>query len=124
MPRRPDFSQHQPDPRLDRYRQRVGRLLRDGDEVGLVLVEVEPYAEQVGGHLWWTRWGATRDLLWLWTLVDGSFSDTLVPDDATEDELRDFDAGRFVQYGEVLGVRWTDEEESRRLRASQLGRGS
>ena len=122
MPRRPDFSRHQPDPRFDRYRQRVGRLFRDEEEVGLVLVEVEAYAEQVGGRLWWTRWGPSQDVLWLWTLVDGDFSDTLVPDDAAEGELSDYDAGRFEHAGEVLHVQWTDEQESRRLRASQFGR--
>lgn len=122
MPRRPDFSQHLPDPRFDRYRERVGRLFRDEMEVGLVLVEVEPYAEQVAGHLWWTRWDTSRDVLWLWTLVDGKFSDTVVPDDAADAELRDYDAGRFQHYGDSLRVMWTDDEESRRLRATEFGR--
>ncbi len=35
-----------------------------------------------------------------WTLVDGTFSDTLVPDDAPDEELRDYDAGGFEYYGE------------------------
>lgn len=122
MPRRPDFSQHRPDPRFDRYRERVGRLFRDEVEVGLALVEVEPYAEQVGGRLWWTRWDNSRDVLWLWTLVDGTFSDTLVPDDAAAAELQDYDAGSFEHYGESLRVLWTDREESRRLRSTEFGR--
>jgi hypothetical protein len=79
----------------NRYRGRVGRLFRGDEEVGLVvLVEVEPYGEQVGGRLWWRRWGRTQDLLLVWTIVDGTRSDSLVPDDASEDELRDYDAGR------------------------------
>ena len=122
MPLRPDFSRHHPDPRFDRYRERVGRLFRDDAEVGLVLIEVEPYCEQVGGYLWWRRWGQTRDVLWVWTVVDGNFSDSLVPDDASVDELRDYDAGRFGHYGETLRVVWTDHAESEHLRASQFGR--
>ena len=121
MPLRPDFSQHRQDPRFDRYRGRVGRLFRGDEAVGLVLVEVEPYCEQVGGHLWWRRWGRTQDLLFVWTIVDGKPSDALVPDDASEDEVRDYDAGRFSHYGETLGVLWTDPAESRRLRACSFG---
>ncbi len=121
MPLRPDFTHHRQDPRFDRYRGRVGRLFRAGDEVGLVLIEVEPYCEQVGGHLWWRRWGPTQDLLWVWTIVDGNFSDALVPADASEAELRDYDAGRFNYYGEPLAVAWTDPPESNRLRSTQFG---
>lgn len=122
MPRRPDFSQHRPDPRFDRYRERVGRLFRGEDEVGFVLVEVEPYAEQVGGHLWWSRWDTSRDVLWLWTIVDGAFSDTLLPEDAADEELQNYDAGLFEYYGEQLRVLWTDEPESRHLRSTEFGR--
>lgn len=122
MPRRPDFSHHRPDPRFDRYRERVGRLFRDQAEVGWVLVEIEPCSEQVGGRLWWVRWDTTRDVLWLWTLVDGRFSDTLVTDEGVDDVLQDHDSGRFEYYGEVLRVVWTDDAESQRLRASRFGR--
>lgn len=122
MPRRPNFSSHRPDPRFDRYRERVGRLFRADEEVGLVLVEVEPYAQQVGGHLWWRRWDTSRDVLWPWTLVDGNFSDSLVPDEAADYELQSYDAGVFEYYGEHLRVLWTDAEESRHLRSAQFGR--
>lgn len=123
MPRRPDFLRHRPDPRFDRYRGRVGRLFRDEEEVGLLLVEVEAYAEQAGGHLWWTRWDTSRDVLWLWTLVDGRSSDSLVPDDAADEELRQYDAGRYIHDdGEPLCVLWTDPAESQHLRAVEFGR--
>jgi hypothetical protein len=121
MPSRPDFSQHRPDPRFDRYRNRVGWLLRGPDEVGLVLVAVEPYAMQVSGHLWWKRWGSTRDWLFEWTVVDGNFSDTLVPEDAADKVLADYDSGRFDYYGEVMRVVWTDASESERLRSLEFG---
>ncbi len=122
MPLRPDFSKHRRDPRFDRYRDRVGRLYRGEDEVGLVLVKVEPYAMQLGGHLWWSRWGSTRDLLWEWTVVDGRFSDTLVPEDAAEEVLTDYDSGLFEYYGEAMLVLWTDAAESGRLRTLAFGR--
>lgn len=119
---RPDFSRHRPDARLTRWRGRVGRLFRAEAEVGLVLLEVEPYARRLGGRLWWTRWAASRDVMWLWTLVEGVFADTLVPDDEVDRELRAYEAGRFEHHGEWLRVLWTDEDESRDLRASQFGR--
>ncbi len=68
--------------------------------MGLVLVEAEPYCEQVGGHLWWRRWGKTQDLLFVWTIVDVAPSDALVPDEASEEEFRDYDSGRVSHYGE------------------------
>jgi len=123
MSRRPDFAQHQPDPRFDRYRDRVGRLFRDRDEAGLVLVVAEPYAELIGGRLWWRRWTRTRDVLWLWTLVDGQHSDTVLTDDeASQEELLRYDEGRFDYYGESLRVVWTDPEESARLRQGHFER--
>lgn len=121
MPLRPDLAQHRADPRLDRYRDRVGHLFRDDEEVGLVLVLTQAYAESVGGYLWWRRWGPTQDLLWLWTVVDGQFSDTLVPDDVTEESLAAFDGCRYWYYGETLRVKWCDPEESARLRSSVFG---
>jgi hypothetical protein len=121
VPRRPDFSHHERDIRLDRYRDRVGRLFRDDTEVGLVLVTVEPFAICTGGHLWWQRWGPTHDVLWPWTVVDGKRSDSLLPQDATEEELADYDQGRFRYYGEGLRVEWLDREESASLRASEFG---
>lgn len=122
MPHRPDVSQRRPDPRFDRYRQRVGRLLRGDAEVGLLLVEVEPWYEQVGGHLWWTRWSPVYEVLWEHAVVDGDYSNALVPEDASEDQLRCYDEGRYDHYGEDLLVVWTDHEESGRLRASAFGR--
>ena len=119
---RPDFSQHREDPRFDRYRGRVGQLLRDGEDVGWVLVQVEPYSRQVGGHLWWSRWGRTQDLLSVWYIVNGNFSDAVVPDEFSENELRDYDAGRFAaDNGDTLSLVWLNPEESKRVRASQFG---
>ena len=71
----------------------MGRLFRGEDEVGLVLVQVEPFAEVVG----------------------------VAPTDAAQAELHDYDDKRFAHYGETLRVSWTDEEESRRLKASEFG---
>lgn len=122
MPLRPDFSQHRPDPRLDLYRDRVGRLYRAEDEVGSVLVLVEPWSMTVGGHLWWRRWGPSRDVLWEHTVVDGNFSDTFVPEDATDEVLAFYDSGRFDYYGEAMRVVWTDALDSWRLRSREFGR--
>jgi hypothetical protein len=122
MPLRPDFATHRPDSRFDRYRDRVGRLFRGDEEVGLVLVVVEPYAEQIGGYLWWRQWGPSWDALWLWTVIDGQFSDHWLTDETAAEELAAYDAGRYWHYGEVLRVRWTGREESAQLRSSEFGR--
>ncbi len=89
--------------------------------MGLVLVEAEPYCEQVGGHLWWRRWGKTQDLLFVWTIVDVAPSDALVPNEASEEEFRDYDSGRVSHYARALVVSWTDSVESKHLRASHFG---
>ena len=96
----------------------MGRLFRSDAAVGFVLVYVEPVAEAVGGHLWWTRWGASADALWLWTIVDGRFDDAYVPRDAAEEELKEFDEGHFLHYGQELRVEWLDAEESARVKAA------
>jgi hypothetical protein len=54
-------------------------------------------------------------------VVDGHFSDDALMDDAVEDELADYDAGRYRHDGEILRVEWTTAEESARLRADEFG---
>jgi hypothetical protein len=120
VPFKPDWSKHETDPRFDQYRERVGRLFRGHDEVGLLLVRVEPYAEVESGHLWWSRWSKSYDVLWLWTIVDGEFNDSYLPGDAVEQELHYYAAGLYDHYGETLCVRWTSAEESARLRRSEF----
>lgn len=60
-------------------------------------------------------------MLWLWVIVDGQFSDHVVPAENAERQLRDDAEGRFEHYGEYLRAQWTDGEESRRLRSSEFG---
>jgi hypothetical protein len=62
--------------------------------------------------------------LFLVTIVDGKYSDGYVPEGDTQDELlREWQAGRFLHYGEVLHTRWTSEEEAAHLRRTQFGPG-
>ncbi len=62
--------------------------------------------------------GALRDALFLYTTVDGQFSYHVVQD-AADEELAEYDAGRFWYYGEPLDVRWTGAEESAHLSAAR-----
>jgi len=121
VPWKPDFSSHKPELRFAAYRDRVGRLFRDDEEVGLLLVLTEPVSMQESGHLWWKRWGKPYEQLWLWTIVDGNVSETLGPDDYADEELQEFASGRFLHYGEKLRVEWVPEEDAERLRATQFG---
>lgn len=120
VPWNPDFSDHRAGPRLEHYRDRVGRLYRDGQDAGLVLVQVTAWAEQTGGRLWWRRWSPPREALGLLTILDGRFSDHVLADDVA-DELDAYDEGRFEHVGETLSVVWLDREESSRLRVEEFG---
>lgn len=119
MPRKPDWSQHPDDERFSSYRDRVARLYRGDDEVGLLLVRVKPYARATSGHLWWRRW-VEQDLLWLRTTVDGKQEDHVVHGDLVVSELRDYRRGVFRYHGEALRLSWTSPEESAWLRAHDL----
>jgi hypothetical protein len=117
---KPDWSQHTPDPRFDPYRERVGRLYRNGDEVGLLLARVDVRATAVSGHWCWTKW-SMYDSPWEWVILDGKFSDHVVGQDGAEGALQDYAAGRLQLYGETLRVEWTTPEESSVLREEPFG---
>jgi hypothetical protein len=121
VPFKPDWSKHKPDSRFNEYRERVARLFRGDEEVGLLLVRVEPFAQVLSGRLWWTRWSEPYDVLWMWTIVDGEFSDSYLPDEAVDEELRGYADGRYEHYGEGLLLKWTTPQESAHLRRSEFG---
>ena len=121
MARRPDWSQHTPNARFDAYRERVGRLYRRDQEVGLLLIRVDVRATPVPGHWWWTKWSPTYDSPWEWVILDGKFSDHVVGPDGVERALQDYAAWRFIYNGEPLRVHWTTAGESSRLRQEAFG---
>ena len=121
MARSPDWSRHTPDARFDQYRERVGRLYRNGTEVGFLLIRVNVRATAVSGHWWWTKWSPTYDSPWEWVILDGQFSDHVVQAHEAEQALQDYAAGRFKLCGEALRVEWTTPEESSRLRQEAFG---
>jgi hypothetical protein len=102
VPLKPDWSLHQPHHGLDRYRVRAGRLFRGEDEVGTLLVNVQLFATRASGHPWWKRWRPSVDVLWVWSVVDGRFVDSLGPADAVDEDVQEFEAGRLHYFGEVL----------------------
>lgn len=99
----------------------MARLYRGDDEAGLLLVRTEPVALQESGHFWWRRWGEPREWFWLWTVIDGKFSDTLGPDDLADGQLLEFASGFFELYGETFRLEWVSEAEAERLRDTQFG---
>jgi hypothetical protein len=99
----------------------VGRLYRDGNEVGLLLVRVDVRANKAAGHWWWTTWSPGYDYFWEWVILDGEFRDhVVVGRDGVEQALRDYTAGRFT-LGEILRVEWTTPEEASTLRHDAFG---
>ncbi len=92
----------------------MGRLYRNGDEVGLLLVRVDVRATRASGRWWWTKWSPTYDSPWEWVILDGEFSDHVVGRDDAERALQDYAAGLFTTLGGTLQVEWTTLEESSR----------
>jgi hypothetical protein len=122
VPRRRDFSSHVTAPDVAQHDGRVARLLRDGLPVGHLLVQTQPYAEVVAGHLWWRRWGPTVDALWLWTVVDGRFVDTMVTEpDLVTAELQMWGRAECEHDGEMLTLRWLEPVEAAMVASSVFG---
>jgi hypothetical protein len=89
---------------------------------GHVLVQTEPYAKAVRGHLWWRRWSQAREALWLWVTVDGAFTDHwLTESDSIDAEIEAWDRGEFDLYGETIAAEWLTRKDSEDARASVFG---
>ena len=109
-----------PDPphRLDRHAFRAGELRSpDGADTGHVLVLPMVFWAQVGGHLWWRRWGDPRTTADVWIVagaVDRSYRlGWFGDDDVLGDMLDLWDAGQVVvAVGRLYEVRWLDPQES------------
>ncbi|AIJ26850.1 hypothetical protein [Amycolatopsis methanolica] len=89
----------------------------------MILVEPEVWWTQVGGALWWRRWSAPRYAAHVWMALpwlEIPFTDTFVDDGILEDELDDWDAGRFMLQGETLAVEWLSPKESRELAITEF----
>jgi hypothetical protein len=48
------------------------------------------------------------------------FTDAVVDDELLEDELDDWDAGRFMLQGEILALEWLTPKESRELAVTEF----
>jgi hypothetical protein len=104
--------------RLDRYAFRAGEL--GGPEgTGHVLVLATASRTQIGGHLWWRRWGPARPAAEVWVEapgVDRAYQDTWVVDAALDDDLDRWDAGRvLVGPDDERSVHWLDAAASTRI---------
>ena len=106
VPWKPDWSDLQPDPRLDPYRNRAALLIRDGVEVGGLYAEPEYLAIQERGHLWWRSYTAPREILKLWWQVDGSDDDAWSDGEELTADLAGWRAGRFQIGGQQYECTW------------------
>lgn len=101
--------------RLDGYAFRAGVLLDpDGEDGGYVLVLPEVYWQQIGGHLWWRRWGRPRVGADVWVsaqAVERSFEEGWFTGDLLDEMLDLWDTGRVaVRRGLDYEVTWLDRE--------------
>jgi hypothetical protein len=101
MPWNPPHTEPPLPPRLAVYAHRVAEVLKDCRPVGFLLVEPEPYAEQVGGALWWRRWSEYRWAAHLWLNVPGLDLDVDVADSLVAPE-------------DLIGPDWAGRQAGRR----------
>ena len=120
MSLKPDWRLCLHDRRFDRYRNRVARLFRGDEEVGLLLVTAVPYAEVESGHLWWKKWSTPREQLWTYTILDGSIDEAPIAEPELDEELDDYASGRYRFRGQALRAEWTAGGESVRLREAHF----
>ena len=116
----PDWSQQVDDPRLDPYRHRAAKLLRDGLEVGSLYAEPSHVATQERGHLWWRSYSQPREMLQLWLQIDGRDDDYWSDGEDLTADLEGWRAGVFVVGGQEYGCKWLGDEESEAI-GRQLG---
>ncbi len=122
VPFRPPPGRAEPDPRFDPYRERAGALSEEGEDFGVVYLRMDVLWWQTGGRLWWRKWSAPREAVHGYIVfAGGGFDDFFQEADALVDKLDDWQAGRFPYRGEILRVRWLDDEESRYVRDVTLG---
>lgn len=104
------------------FGDRAGRLL-DADAPGaLIFLAVETHWERVGGHLWWSRWSAPREVIRA-VLQDeaGRATSWVISGEDLETAYRDWRAGTFRHGGQTRPVVWLDQEDSARIREELLG---
>jgi hypothetical protein len=110
------------DARLDPYRERGGLLFRGTDQVTTVYIRVEAVWTQVGGHLWWRRWSGPTEVIHEFHVTEsGAFDDYVFGSEAMDDELANWNLGRFLYGDELLQVSWLDDDASQQVRVETLG---
>ncbi|MFC0624185.1 hypothetical protein [Kribbella deserti] len=112
MPLRPQHPEPELPEALARYADRVAELSKAGRVVGYIRVEPEASSTQVGGRLWWRRWGPYRWAVRVWLSGAGLDPDAMVQPEDVPAELADWDAGRFRLRGDVLDLRWLAADEA------------
>ncbi|MCA0144064.1 hypothetical protein [Blastococcus sp. LR1] len=113
-----------PPHRLDRYAFRAGEL--GGTQgVGHVLVLATEVRTQVGGHLWWRRWGPARPVAEIWVAapdVDPSYQVSWADGDILDADIDRWAGGTvLVGHQDVRPVRWLDDATSARVARDVFG---
>jgi hypothetical protein len=94
-------------------------------DVMLLDPQTAPSSEQIyaGGHLWWRRWSEPDEQVHGYIeFTNGGFDDFVADAETLAEEIGDWQRGRFPYRGEVLRVSWLDDDASRRLWVTFLGR--
>jgi hypothetical protein len=117
MPWSPPTEPPAHDRRLDPYRKRAARLIKDGQPRGFLLVSVEQVVDRVGGHWWWTTWSRWREFV----IAEVAFNDGYPPEDAfwidqdLDVELDRWSRGELRYLTGPFELEWLDSVESLRI---------
>jgi hypothetical protein len=119
---RPNFdSSYSFPPALASLENSMGVLVRDGLEVGFISFRLTRYADRIGGHLWWGRYGEPFDTVQWLEVLDPAGSGERV-DDGVEripsSSIERAEQGEWATFIEgknvVFGIRFLTGDEYER----------
>lgn len=106
------------DSRLNDFRERGGRLLREDGTV-LAAIYLQPQVWWTShGWLWWKRWSNPRETVDVYVLDEHGdvIADYFVWGEGLDEELQRWSENTCEHDDETLRVVWLDDEDSRALR--------
>lgn len=105
--------------RLLAFDGRVGAVTDEDALLFHVRVEVSSIKENIGGHLWWRRWGNEQPIVFLEIyFTDGSCNSVTDFGPEIWTELNRWESGLFLWRGRECSIVWLDAEEAEAVLSS------
>lgn len=117
VPWQPPIELARTNTRLDPYRHRAARFRDHSGRSGTFYVEPDALSTQLSGYLWWRRWSPLEEFVILWIETpEGYNTDTWIRPDDLDDELNEWDQGRFRWIGGTYQLTWLDDGATQAIR--------